>query len=149
MQFNKYITKKSELAHIGNAVYKKRKKLGLSQEQLSEIAGDVSASYISQIERQVTPKLSRRKVVSLAKALQSETRSLIGRPPRKPVVKNEGVLDLHSEECDVLSFEDDADTFKFTNRIDQLEDDLRASHLVVALLFGLALVLFVAFIIAL
>lgn len=76
---NKYITDEQQLTHIAVCVARRRGKLGWSQSELAKKSKTVSASYISQIERNEVPKLSREKLVAIAKALKAETRDLIGR----------------------------------------------------------------------
>lgn len=58
---------------IGNKISKRRKKLGLSQEQAGKLAG-VSGATISRLERDLTENISWARLQNIYKALGMEAR---------------------------------------------------------------------------
>jgi transcriptional regulator with XRE-family HTH domain len=76
-----FITKKDQLDHIAKAVRRKRINKKMTQTDLAKAVG-VSAQYISNIETYRTGAINLETLSKIARALKSERRDLIGRPPR-------------------------------------------------------------------
>lgn len=76
-----YIVKRDQLDHIAKSVKKKRLNKKMTQTQLAEASG-ISTQYISGIETYRLAAVNKDTLSRIAKALKTERRELIGRPPR-------------------------------------------------------------------
>lgn len=92
------------LDHLGKAIHDKRLKKGLSIKKLGELSG-VSAWTIGRYENNETTKVQTANLTKIAKALNCETRDLIGRR-RKKQEDTYNFFELEEDPIDMLTLEE-------------------------------------------